>query len=180
MRKNRVSSANLSNLPALRHGLAKEDFQSERKTPVLSVQGGLVGRVDIDWDEFRNVTFVDNPQSGLGYDSYKSPALLRGTVTTTDGRTISGQLIYDLDEKLPIELLDGKVGDLEHQIPFAIIKSITPKNYYSAEVELKSGQKIVLGDTQDVSERHTGIIVLAKGENKEYIPWKKVSKVNFE
>ncbi len=42
MRKNRVSSANLSNLPALRHGLAKEDFQSERKTPVLSVQGGLV------------------------------------------------------------------------------------------------------------------------------------------
>ena len=43
MRKNRVSSANLSNLPALRHGLAKEDFQSERKTPVLSVQGGLVG-----------------------------------------------------------------------------------------------------------------------------------------
>ena len=44
MRKNRVSSANLSNLPALRHGLAKEDFQSERKTPVLSVQGGLVLR----------------------------------------------------------------------------------------------------------------------------------------
>ena len=44
MRKNRVSSANLSNLPALRHGLAKEDFQSERKTPVLSVQGGLVGQ----------------------------------------------------------------------------------------------------------------------------------------
>ena len=47
MRKNRVSSANLSNLPALRHGLAKEDFQSERKTPVLSVQGGLVLPLDI-------------------------------------------------------------------------------------------------------------------------------------
>jgi len=146
----------------------------------IIVSHELFGRVDINWDEFRDVTFVDNPQSGLGYDTYKTPTLLTGTITTTDGRSIKGQIIYGLDEKLSIELLDGKVGDLDHQIPFDIIKSITPKNYYSAEVELKSGQKIVLGDTQDVSERHTGIIVIAKGENKEYIPWKKVSKVSFE
>ena len=146
----------------------------------IIVSHHLFGRVDINWDEFKNVTFVANPKSGLGYDSYTPPVALKGTVTTTDGRTISGQIIYDLDEKLSIEILDGKVGDIEHQIPFAIIKSITPKNYYSSEVELKSGQKIVLGDTQDVSERHTGIIVMAKGENKEYIPWKKVSKVSFE
>lgn len=146
----------------------------------IIVSHHLFGRVDIDWDDFKKVTFEAKPQSGRGYDEYQTPKLLNGTVTTADNRTISGQIIYDLDEKLSIELLDGKVGDIEHRIPFDIIKSISPKNYAYSEVVLKSGQKILLGESQDVSDRHTGIIILTSGENKEYIPWKKVAKVSFK
>ncbi len=63
MRKNRVSSANLSNLPALRHGLAKEDFQSERKTPVLSVQGGLVFNILLFQNLILTITVPINKKS---------------------------------------------------------------------------------------------------------------------
>jgi sporulation protein YlmC with PRC-barrel domain len=146
----------------------------------IIVSHPLFGRIDIDWEDFKKVSFVAKANSGKGYNDYKAPTMLKGTVTTTDNRTVTGSIIYDLDEKLSIEMLDGKVANLSHQIPFGIIKSITPKNRASSEVELKSGQKIVLGESQDVSERHTGIIVLMGKENKEYIPWDKVSKVSFE
>ena len=140
----------------------------------------LFGRIDIEWDDFKQVTFEAKPKSGKGYNDYKAPTVLKGTITTTDNRTVTGNIIYDLDEKLSIELLDGKIGDIDHQVPFAIIKSITPKNRMAAEVELKSGQKLLLGESQDVSDRNTGIIVFTGKENKEYIPWGKISKISFE
>lgn len=146
----------------------------------IIVSHHLFGRIDIEWDDFKKVTFEANPKSGKGYDSYKAPTALKGTITTTDNRKVTGTIIYDLDEKLSIELLDGKIDDINHQVPFAIIKSITPKNRIAAEVELKSGQKMLLGESQDVSDRHTGIIIFSSKENKEYIRWDKISKISFE
>ncbi|WP_157558341.1 hypothetical protein [Microscilla marina] len=146
----------------------------------IIVSHHLFGRVDIDWDDFKKVTFDSKALSGKGYNDYKTPVMLKGTITTTDKRTLKGNIIYDLDEKLSIEILDGKIDNLKHQIPFGIIKSITPKNRISSEVELKSGQKMILGESQDVSDRHTGVIILMDKENKEYIPWDKVAKISFE
>ncbi len=44
------------------------------------------------------------------------------------------------------------------------IRSITPKNYDYSQVELVSGQTLLLGDGRDVSARNAGLLVFQKGK----------------
>jgi hypothetical protein len=97
---------------------------------------------------------------------------------TTEGTTHTGAIIFDLDESFDYEVLNGEIDDNEYIIPFRNISSITPKNYNYSEVILKNGEKLVLGDSQDVSDENEGLVVLT-GDDPIYIPWKKIAKINF-
>ncbi len=55
--------------------------------------------IDVPWDEFRKVTFTDKaPQPLVRYEDFKTQKPLQAKVTLHDGKTVSGKLIYDLDE----------------------------------------------------------------------------------
>jgi len=140
-----------------------------------------IGKIKLDWDSFESVVFDDPPvNSGPGYDSYGSPQELSGTVETVKGDKYSGRLVYDLDEAWDFELLHGNDEEIEFIIPFRNVRSVAPKNYNYSTVELKSGKKLLLGDAQDVSDKHDGILIFSRGDEPQYLPWDEIEKVTFD
>jgi hypothetical protein len=138
--------------------------------------------IDIPWDEFDKVTFTEFIGSpGITYDDFKQQKALTGTITTQDGKTLSGKIIYDLDEEFQHELLQGKTNDFEYTIPFHRIKRIELASANRCLVELKSGEKISLSDAQDVNEKNQGLLVFSDTKSDpKYIPWEEVKSIDFK
>lgn len=137
------------------------------------------GRVDIPWNEFKKVTFSDAPSGAIAYSTFSDMKKLSGTVTTTDGKTLSGDIIYDLDETYTFEMLQGKDDDVEYIISMGNIKSISPKNYDYSTVVLKNGTELLLGDARDVNEDNDGVLVFTGGGDPEYIRWEDIKNITF-
>jgi hypothetical protein len=139
------------------------------------------GIIKFSWKSFKNVTFSEAPGSGVAYDQYTSPKAMLATVSLLDGKSVTGSIIYDIDETFDFELIEGKENDVEYSIPLRNIKRITPKNFDYSQLELVSGQTILLGGMRDVSEGNSGLLVFTK-EKKDpvYIPWKKVDEIKFQ
>ncbi len=139
-----------------------------------------MGRVDISWTDFEKVLFdMDVTTSGPGYDDYLAPQKLAGTVTTRDGETISGAIVYDLDEEYDIEILQGNTGNIEYLIPFGNIKTIIPKNYKYTRVILTGGDELILSGSHDVTEDNNGALVFENASQYRYIPWKEIGEISF-
>ncbi len=140
------------------------------------------GRVVIAWDDFEKVTFKDVPSIDMKtYNSFTKPEKIHGTVTTQNGKTYTGRIVYDLDEEFSYEILNGAIKDTEFEIPFRLVKSIEPRQSDESVVTLKSGEKYELEDSQDVNERNTGILVFEnENDGPVYIYWEDVEKVVFE
>lgn len=136
--------------------------------------------IDIPWDEFDRVTFSQAPAAFVNYDQFKDQKELSGTVKTQDGKTVSGKIVFDLDEEWTVELLQGKEGDFEYSLPFRSIKKITTRGERRAEIELKNGDKILLNEGQDVDERNQGVLVFAGGKtDPTYFRWDEVAEIDF-
>ncbi|MFY0685702.1 MAG: hypothetical protein JXQ90_00980 [Cyclobacteriaceae bacterium] len=153
------------------------DVNAENRGIIVTVEG--LGRVDIPWEDFESVTFMAAPKSIVTYRDFKNQDKLSGTVTVTNGDVHKGEIAYDLDESMVLEILHGKVYDTEYLIPFRNIASIAPRNDEESIVTLKNGDELILEESQDVTERNSGALVYSGGE-PVYIPWKKIEKIDFE
>lgn len=105
-----------------------------------------VGQVRVEWPDFvsfETVALEDIKQ--MGYEDFSGPVRLRGSVKDRNGRIIEGILVYDLDEAMDFELLEGRNGNTVYALPFRYVKKIEPKNYEYTWVELKNGIKLNLG-----------------------------------
>src|SRR5262245_14009719 len=98
--------------------------------------------------------------SGKGYDDYKPHGPLRATVTTTDGRKLSGTIAYDLDETRGWEFLDGEQDDVEYHLPLSMVKEVRAMGRRRSEITLVNGQKLTLEGQTDVDETNAGIAFL--------------------
>ena len=138
------------------------------------------GRVDIPWREFKKVEFKNAPNKGKGYADYAKMEKLSGTIQTVDGQSLSGTIIYDLDETYSFEMLQGKEDDVEYIIPMSSVKQVIPKNYDNSMVILKNGTELLLGEARDVSEKNDGVLVFNKGDNDPtYIIWEDIKEIIF-
>lgn len=153
------------------------DVNDENRGIIINVNG--LGRVDVEWEDFDKVTFKDAPDNVADYDSFKAPKELRGTVETEDGDSLEGYITYDLDEEYDIEVLNGQVDDTKFIIPFKYIRSIKPIGYDECRITLKNGEKLLLEDTQDVGDDHSGILINKRKENT-YVEWRDVDRVTFQ
>jgi hypothetical protein len=138
------------------------------------------GRVTIGWKAFEKVTFSDPKGSGSGYNDFPARGPLKGTVTTEDGDTYTGRLVIDLDESEGWEILNGDMGDIDFDVPFYLIKSLTPEDYDECLVELISGEKITLEDGQDVSDSNAGVLIFKSEKEAVYVAWEDVEKIVFD
>src|SRR6185436_8009620 len=81
------------------------------------------GRVLVSWDAFERLDFTP-AGSGPAYGDFPLGRPLAGTVTTRDGRRLTGRLVYDLDESETTETLDASSQGVDYTIPFGLIASI--------------------------------------------------------
>jgi hypothetical protein len=155
------------------------DVDNDNRGVIMTIPD--VGKIDIPWRYFRNVTLMDPSNFGPGYDDYERPEGLFGTVYTVGEERFTGKIIFDIDEAWELEILEGKDDGVEYQIPFRNIKSIIPKNYNFSMIELKNGDQILLGDQRDVSDDNDGLLVYASPDSKpEYISWSKIAEIVFD
>lgn len=159
--------------------IGSNDVNSENRGIIVNTPGE--GRVDIPWREFESVEFLEVPKNRMPtYSDFEKPKSLSGTVTTVNGKSYSGKIIFDLDEELDIEIIQGESDNIEYLIPFRAVKRIHPKNYNYSAIELKNGEKLVIGDSQDVSEKNYGILVFQDEDNYKYIAWEDLEEIVFK
>jgi hypothetical protein len=138
------------------------------------------GVIKFSWKAFKRVTFSTPSTAGQSYLQFPSPQPMQATISLLDGNDISGRIIYDIDEALDFELIEGKENYIEYQIPLRNVKKITPKNFDYSQIELRTGQSLLLGGMRDVSEDNSGLLVFVKGEKKPvHIAWKRINEIIF-
>ncbi|MEQ8241008.1 MAG: hypothetical protein RIA69_17460 [Cyclobacteriaceae bacterium] len=152
------------------------DVNDSNRGIIVTIEG--LGRVDVPWDEFDKVTFTDIRKSGPAYTSFVNQNPLRAKLESKEGEIFEGLLAFDLDERYDYEILQGKLGDIEFLIPFKNILEITPRNYSYASVLLKNGKKYLLGESQDVSEKNSGMLVKTS-DTYTYIKYRSVERITF-
>lgn len=139
------------------------------------------GMVDVPWFSFRKVTFTQKDEAGPSYETFETPRPLTGKVSVFNEGELGGKLVYDLDESLDLETLEGSDNGLSYTIPFRNIRSIKPKNDSYSLIELKNGETLFLGGSNDVSTGNSGMAVFVKGKKEPvYVPWSKIDEVRFE
>jgi hypothetical protein len=154
------------------------DVNRNNRGIIVNIPNG--GRIDIQWNEFRLLTVLDTMPTMKNYNDYTEPKRLSGTLKTTDGETYTGSITYDLDEAYDFEMLDGNADDIKVILPFRKIDRIARKNYNYADIYLKDGSKILLGDLQDVSESNHGFLVFEKKDDPVLIFWNKMDYIDFK
>jgi hypothetical protein len=141
------------------------------------------GRVLVSWKAFERLD-ISPGGSGPAYSDFPPGRALAGSVTTPDGRRLSGRLVYDLDESETTETLDAALQGVDYNIPFSLITSIVPRGDDSsagpATVILHDGQQLHLELTGDLGERNAGMLIFVDGrERPEYVPWSDVAQIDF-
>lgn len=155
------------------------DVNDENRGVMVVTPG--VGVIKFSWDSFRKLTLETPPNTGPKYDDFTTPKLLNGTVSRLDGGDITGQIVFDADETVDFEMIEGVENDIEYLIPIKYIKSITPKNYDFSQIELHNGQTLLLGDGRDVTGKNTGVIVFEKGKkDPTFVSWRRVNTISFK
>ncbi len=158
--------------------VGSNDVNSENRGVLVVTPG--VGVVKFSWDAFRRVTFETPKNTGPSFNDFGVPKLLSGTVSRLDGNDVSGTIVFDIDETIDFEIIEGEENDIEYLIPLKNVKKITPKNYDYSQVELVSGQTLLLGDGRDVSGRNAGVLVFTKDKKDPvYISWRRVNQITF-
>jgi hypothetical protein len=151
------------------------DIDDDNRGIIVSVPE--VGKIDIPWKYFRVAKLEKPPHSGPSYNSYDQPKPISGTVYTYENDQFSGQIVYDVDETWDIETLDANDDGVKYLIAFRNVKAIIPKNDDYSIVELRNGEKLLLGDSRDVNRSNDGMVVLTDNKEATYIPWKKIAEI---
>ena len=138
------------------------------------------GKVLIGWRDFDSIEFKDVDGTGPAYDEFPAPKWISGEVKKTDGERLEGRLVFDMDESLDLEILDGTDGSIEYMIPFRNISKIIPDGRYGSKVILESGREVHLEDSHDVDEDNDGSLVWVKKDEAVYVPWRQVDEVIFD
>ena len=134
----------------------------------------------VGWHDFKLFRAIPLDQLKLPvYDDFRAPERLFGRVETRDGRSLEGVLVYDLDEAMDFELLDGQNGNISYRIPFKYVREIEPKNYKYTWVKLSGGTELVLGGMYDVMATNDGILIFRTGGEVVYVRWRDVKRIEL-
>lgn len=119
---------------------------------------------ELKWADLRSIEF--SPTISDATDSQR----LYGTVASRR-QSFTGFVVWDKDESMLNDILDGEDRDAKHEIPFATIKTITRDGYDASRVTLDNGKELRLEGTNDVDEDNRGIVVTIPEQGTVEIPW---------
>jgi len=130
------------------------------------------GKRSLEWYQVKRIDFDSGP--GKGRDAER----LYGIVETASGEH-AGYLIWDRDESLVDDLMDGEADGEDHEIAFGEITLVERLGSRGSKVTLKDGTTLELSGTNDVDGDHRGMIVLVPGFGTLEIDWRDVTRVRF-
>ena len=154
------------------------DVNQENKGIVVKIKD--LGHIIIHWEEFISAEFIDPPTPPLFYRDFYITHYLQGTVNDKRGNVYLGRLVYDLDEYLTLEVLDGFYNNMEYLLLFKNIQSIQKQNINYVKVILKNGLEVLLSGHSDVNADNQGIIIDAYGRKSLFVSWKEFKMINFK
>ena len=128
---------------------------------------------EFDWDELSRIDFSKAPENAKTWGDG-----IYGTVTTENG-TYPGRIMWDKDERLTDEELDGEDDSESHEIKFADILSIEKDDNHSIVV-LRDGRELRLTGTNDVNRSNRGIWVDNPETGRVEISWKEFKKLDIQ
>jgi hypothetical protein len=145
----------------------------------IYVDDSRYGRVLVSRQAFQSVEFSRTVTGGPGYGDFPVGRPLTGTVTTRDGRALSGRLVYDLDESESTETLDAPSQGVNFNVPFGQIASIAlAEAARLATVTLHGGERMELERIGDLGEDNAGVLVFRDGLlQPAYVPWSDVERI---
>ncbi len=158
---------------------------------VVNGQGGIYvddrryGRVLVSWNAFERIDFSAGG-SGPSYTDFPPGRPLTGSVTTRAGRSLTGRLVYDLDESETTETLDAPSQGVNYTIPFGLIASIVPaareeRGAHPVRVTLHDGEELQLEPAGDLGEANAGMLIFVEGRQRpEYVPWTDIEQVDLD
>lgn len=137
---------------------------------VMTAEGNTI---EYDLEDIKSVVFAAAPTTAKTYDDG-----IYGTVTSEFG-TFQGRIMWDKDERMVSEKLDGSENNQEYEIKFADIKRIEKKDNASW-VTLKNGQSHLLTGTNDVDNSNRGIWLDNPQFGRLEINWNQFKEAVFE
>jgi hypothetical protein len=129
------------------------------------------GTVDLDWGDLGRVEF----SAGSGDADTDR---LYGTVETSVG-SFSGFIVWDKDEALAQDVLDGEDDGRDREIPFGRIRSIESLGHRGSRVTLQSGDVMTLRGTNDVDDDNRGIGITVEKLGTVLVDWSDFRSVTF-
>ena len=140
-----------------------------------------LGRARVDWDEFQSVTFLPIPaDASPGYDQFNGGKRLHGTVVDGDGKSYTGAIAWDNDERFDWEHLNGEQNGVRYDVELANVAKIERYSGRAARVTLRNGTVLRLRGSNDVDDDNKGIFVESTKDETEEIDWDDFEKITFE
>jgi hypothetical protein len=128
--------------------------------------------VELEWNEVDRIEFSAGP--GTGLDEMR----LYGTVETAAG-DFTGFIVWDRDEALTTDILDGKEDGRKHKIKFGEIREIERRGSNSSKVILKDGERLSLSGSNDVDDDNRGIDITVLDVGLIKVEWEDFDRVVF-
>ena len=152
------------------------DVNRENRGIFISDPG--LGRVEVKWDEFRDVQFHE-PPANLSYDMFDGGRRLEGTVYGAEGESYTGTIRWDNDEQWTWEGLDGDFQGIEFDVEFGMIRTIERVSYRSSRITLLDGRDFLMRGSNDVNDENKGIFVRTQDGETVMLYWDELDRVEF-
>jgi hypothetical protein len=145
----------------------------------IYVETETMGRLDFSWNSFERLTLKSVEHTGRPYDAYTNQPL-QGTVHLTNGKELSGALVYDLDESETWEMLDGRNAGIGYSVPFSLIQRLDLTNE-GVLVHFLDGKTVELSGEVDVGEKNLGVLVFSShADDPEHVQWREIQAISFQ
>lgn len=135
-----------------------------------------LGVISVPWERIDRVEFLPTPEKlerVFGRPIY-------GTVEGGRGTKITGYIVWDNDERLTTDKLDGDSDEGDDiSIKFSEIVKIE-KQGRGSEVTLKSGRTLYLRGSNDVNSENRGVLVINPEIGVAKYSWEAFWKVEFK
>jgi hypothetical protein len=142
----------------------------------LVVEDAARGAVELEWEDLARVDFLPARADRRP----PSRQRLHGTLRTQDGSEWTGWVAWSLDESLTTDELDGEGPDGEMmEVSFGDVTRIARESRRSARVGLRSGEELVLEDTNDVGSDIPGIEITDPSLGRVVVEWDEFVSLDF-
>jgi hypothetical protein len=139
----------------------------------LVVDEGNGHLAEFQWRDLDQVEFHD-PGS-----AQPSENRIHGTLTTRTGMKFTGYVTWDVDEIYSTDILDGDQDGRRMKIPFADIATIERHSSWGARVTLRSGESMILEDTNDVDSSIRNISISDPALGQVLLHWNEFDMVEL-